>query len=316
MDVLLSMRIFCTVAELRSFTGAADRFNMAHSAISKHVALLERRLSARLLNRTSRHVSLTEVGEVYLQQARRILESVDETEAVVRGNVIKPSGVLKLSVPPWLLNSKFASMLADFREAHPEVDLDIDVDLIERSSSYEFNDLDLALRITNDPGEGMVVHDLMTLKFRLVATPTYLDRHGRPTKPSDIDGWPLLSYAPYYHSTIVFRSGDRVTFRPIMRSSSTVLLYLAARAGIGPAFMPAALIERDVAEGRLEFVLPEETATPIKLCAIYPRRPYVPAKLKTFLRFLEAAYNSGEGSSGDAVSANSSIALLQPPQSD
>jgi DNA-binding transcriptional LysR family regulator len=263
---------------------------MAHSAISKHVALLERRLSARLLNRTSRHVSLTEVGELYLQQARRILESVDETEAVVRGNVVKPSGVLKISVPPWLLNSEFARMLAEYRAAYPEVDLDIDVDLIERNASHEFNDLDLAIRITNDPGEGMVAHHLTTLKFRLVATPAYLDAHGRPGSASQVDGWPLLSYSPYYQTSVVFRSGDRVTFRPIMRSSSTVLLYLGARAGIGPAFMPSALIERDVAEGHLEYVLPEETATPIMLCAVYPRRSYVPAKIKSFLKFLEAAY--------------------------
>ena len=109
--------------------------------------------------------------------------------------------------------------------------------------------------------------------------------------PSDVDGWPLLHYSAYpTDGTVVFRSGDRVTFRPIMRSSSTALLYLAVRAGIGPAFMPAALIERDVAEGRLEYVLPEGTASPIKLYAIYPRRPYVSAKVKTFLRFLEAAY--------------------------
>jgi DNA-binding transcriptional LysR family regulator len=113
---------------------------------------------------------------------------------------------------------------------------------------------------------------------------------GRPAKAADIDGWPLLSYTPYYQTSVVFRTGDRVTFRPVMQSSSTVLLYLAARAGIGPAFMPSALIERDVAEGRLEYVLPEETATPIKLCAVYPRRSYVPAKIKTFLKFLEAAY--------------------------
>lgn len=291
MDVLLSMRIFCTVAELRSFSASADRLNMAHSAISKHVALLERRLSARLLNRTSRHVSLTEVGELYLQQARRILESIDETEAVVRGNVVKPSGVLKISVPPWLLNSEFAALLAEYRSAYPDVTLDIDVDLIERGASYEFSDLDIAIRITNDPGEGMVSHDLTTFKFRLVATPAYLDGQGRPRTPADVDGWPLLSYRPYYQPAVVFRSGERVTFRPIMQSSSTALLYLAARAGIGPAFMPSALVERDVAEGRLEFVLPEETATPMKLCAIYPRRTYVPAKIKTFLKFLEAAYH-------------------------
>jgi DNA-binding transcriptional LysR family regulator len=284
------MRIFCTVAELRSFTASAERLNMAHSAVSKHVALLERRLSARLLNRTSRHVSLTEIGEVYLQQARRILESIDETEAVVRGNVVKPSGVLKISFPPWLLNTEFAALLADYRAAYPQVTLDVDADLIERGASYEFSDLDIAIRITNEPHEGMVAHHLTNLKFRLVATPDYLDVQGRPAKAADIDGWPLLSYTPYYQTSVVFRTGDRVTFRPVMQSSSTVLLYLAARAGIGPAFMPSALIERDVAEGRLEYVLPEETATPIKLCAVYPRRSYVPAKIKTFLKFLEAAY--------------------------
>jgi DNA-binding transcriptional LysR family regulator len=285
------MRIFCTVAELRSFTAAADRFNMAHSAISKHVVLLERRLSARLLNRTSRHVSLTEVGELYLQQAHRILESVDETEAVVRGNVVKPSGVLKISFPPWLLNNEFAAMLAAYRAAYPEVVLDIDVDLIERGASYEFSDLDIAIRITNDSTDGMVAHHLTTLKFRLVATPAYLDARGRPRTPADVDGWPLLSYTPYYQTSVTLRSGDRVTFRPIMQSSSTQLLYLAACAGIGPAFMPSsAMIERDVAEGNLEYVLPEETATPMKLCAIYPRRSYVPAKIMTFLKFLEAAY--------------------------
>jgi DNA-binding transcriptional LysR family regulator len=291
MDTLLSMRIFCTVAELRSFTAAADRFNMAHSAISKHIAMLERRLSVRLLNRTSRRVSVTEVGELYLQQARRILESVDETEAVVRTTTVKPSGVLKISVPPWLLNSDFANLLADYQKAYSDVTLDIDIDLIERGAANDFSDLDIAIRITNDPGQGVVAQQLTTLKFRLVATPSYLDAHGRPRTPSDVNGWPLLSYAPYPYAAIVFRSGDRVTFRPIMRSSSTILLYLATRAGVGPAFMPSALIERDVAEGHLEFVLPEETATPMKLYAIYPQRSYVSAKVKTFLKFLETVYN-------------------------
>jgi DNA-binding transcriptional LysR family regulator len=290
MDTFLSMRIFCTVAELRSFTATADRFNMAHSAISKHVAFLERRLSARLLNRTSRHVSLTTVGEVYLKEVRRILASIDDAEAVVRGNMVKPSGVLNISVPPWLLDAEFAALLSRYLEKYPDVTLNIEVDLIERGASYEFDDLDIAIRMTNDPGEGMVARHLTTLKFRLVATPAYLDKRGRPDTPSGVDGWPLLSYSPYNRGTIVFRSGDRVTFRPLVQSSSTFLLYLAARAGIGPAFMPSAMIERDVADGHLEYVLPEETAKPMKLYAIYPKRTYIPAKVKTFLRFLEAAY--------------------------
>lgn len=290
MDTFLSMRIFCTVAELRSFTAAADRFNMAHSAISKHVAMLERRLSVRLLNRTSRHVSLTEVGATYLQQARRILESIDETEEVVRTTSVKPSGVLKISIPPWLVNADFVAILAEYRRTYPDVEIVIDVDLIEYGNSHESNDLDIVIQLTNDPAEGMIAQHLATLKFRLVATPAYLDIHGRPRTPADIDGWPLLSYTPYYHPFIVFRSGDRVAFRPIMKSSSTSILYLSALAGIAPAFMPSTVIERDVAEGRLEYVLPEETASPIKLYVLHPRRPYVSAKVKAFLKFLEAAY--------------------------
>jgi DNA-binding transcriptional LysR family regulator len=291
MNILLSMRIFCTVADLRSFTAAADRLDLAHSAVSKHVAMLERRLSARLLNRTSRHVSLTEVGAAYLEQARRILESVDEVEAGIRTTAVKPSGLLKISAPPWLANSEFVSLLADYRRAYPDVDIDIDIDLVERGASHEYSNLDIALRITHTPDEGMIAQHLTTLTFRLVATPAYLDDHGRPQSAADVDGWPLLHYSAYpSDGTVVFRSGDRVTFRPVMRSASTALIYLAVRAGMGPAFMPSAMVERDVAEGRLEYVLPVETASPIKLYAIYPRRPYVSAKVKSFLRFLEAAY--------------------------
>ncbi len=291
MNTLLSMRVFCMVAELRSFTAAADKLNIAHSAVSKHVAMLERRLSSRLLNRTSRHVSLTEVGAAYLEQARRILESIDEMEAVVRTTAVKPSGVLKISAPPWLANAEFVAMLADYRSAYPDVEIDIDIDLIERNASHEYGDLDIALRITNTPGDGMIAQHLTTLTFRLVATPEYLDARNRARTPMDVNGWPLLHYSAYpSDGTVTFRSGDRVTFRPIMRSASTALLYLAVRAGIAPAFMPAAMVERDVAEGRLEYVLPEETASPIKLYAIYPRRPYVSAKVKTFLKFLETAY--------------------------
>ncbi len=291
MNLLQSMRIFCTVAEQRSFTAAALKHNVAHSAVSKHVAFLEQRLSARLLNRTSRRVSLTEVGEKYVEQARRIVDSVDEVEAGVRGTAVKPSGVLRISAPPWLANNDFVSLLADYRRAYPEVTFDIDIDRIELGSSREYGDLDIALRVTNLPDEGMVSQHLATFTFRLVATSSFLDVQGRPNSPDDVDGWPLLHYSAYSpDASVVFRSGHHVTFRPILRSSSTQLLYRGVCAGIGPAFMPSAMIERDVAEGRLEYVLPEETASPMKLFAIFPRRPYVSAKVTTFLRYLEAAF--------------------------
>lgn len=291
MDTLLSMRIFCTVAELCSFSAAANKFNIAHSAVSKHVATLEQRLSARLLNRTSRHVSLTEAGSIYLQQARHVLELVDEMEAQARNTAVKPSGNLKISAPPWFANTHFVSLIGDYRAAYPDVNLEIDFDVIERGASSEYEDLDIALRVTNTPDEGLVAKHLTTFTFRLVATPAFLDHQSRPNEPSDVDGWPLLHYSAYNNNgSVVFHSGERVTFKPVMRSSSTSLLYIAVLAGVGPAFMPSALIENDVAEGRLEFVLPEETASPMKLYALHPHRPYISAKVKTFLKFLETAY--------------------------
>lgn len=295
MNLIQSMRIFCTVAELQSFTAAAHRLNIAHSAVSKHVAMLERRLSARLLNRTSRQVGLTEVGESYLEKARRILASIDEVEEGVRNTAAKPSGILKVSVPPWLANEDFAALLANYRRACPDVKLDIDLDLIELGRSSDYGDLDVALRVTNVPDEGMIARCLATLTFRLVATPGFLDRQGRPAGPEDVNGWPLLHYSAYSPDlSVVFRTGQHVTFRPVLRSSSTAILHQAVRAGIGPAFMPSAMIERDVAEGRLEYVLPVETASPMKLYALCPVRPYMPAKVTTFLEFLKAAYAQPE----------------------
>jgi DNA-binding transcriptional LysR family regulator len=291
MNLLQSMRVFCTVAELRSFTGAADRLNIAHSAVSKHVAVLESRLSARLLDRTSRRVSLTEVGETYLEQAQRILDSLDEMEAGVRKTAVRPSGILKISVPPWLVNGDMARLLADYRRAFPEVTLDIVLDLVELGTTHDYRDLDIALRVTNFPEENVVAHHLTTFTFRIVATPAYLDIHGRPRSPEEVNGWPLLHYSAYSpDASVVFRSGHHVTFRPIMRSTSTEMIYHAMRAGMGPAFMPSTMIERDVAEGRVEYVLPEETASPIKLYAFHPRRPYASAKVASLLGFLEAAF--------------------------
>jgi len=212
-------------------------------------------------------------------------------EESIRTTTVKPSGILKISAPPWLANYDFVALLADYRKAYPDVRLDIDIDLIEHGTARDYDGLDIALRVTNTPDESMIAQHLATFTFRLVASPSCLDSLGRPESPNDIDGWPLLHYSAYSpDGSVTFRSGEHVTFRPVMRSSNASLLYLAVRAGMGPAFMPAAMIERDVAEGRLEYVLPEETASPIKLYAIHPRRPYVSAKAKTFLKFLEAAY--------------------------
>ena len=290
MNLLQSMRIFCIVAERRSFTAAADELNIAHSAISKHVAQLEQRLSVRLLNRTSRHVSLTEQGEIYLRQSQLVLDSIEDMENHLRDSEAQPSGVLRISAPPWMVNSEFAAVLANYRERYPEVRLEVDLDLVELGSSKGHSNLDIALRVTHSPEPGMEARHITTITFRLVATPDFLDRQGRPGGPADLNGWPLLHYSATPATSVTFRTGESVTFTPIMRSSSVVVLQYAALIGMGPVFLPAAMTERDVAEGRLEYVLPIETSTPINLYAFCPLRPFMPARVAAFLKMLEAAY--------------------------
>lgn len=234
---------------------------------------------------------MTEFGESYFDQAMRILDSIEDMEEGIRGAVVKPSGVLKVSVPPWLVNGDFAELLANFRKACPDVTLDLALDLVELGASSDYRDLDIALRLTNFPDEGMAAHHLASFTFRLVATPEFLGKQGRPSRVEDVNGWPLLHYSAYSaDASVAFRSGHQIAFRPVMRSTSTEMLYQAVLAGIGPAFMPSAMIGRDVDEGKLEYVLPVETASPIKLYALCPSRPYMSAKVTTFLEFLSQAY--------------------------
>ncbi len=146
MDSLVSMRVFCLVSELKSFAAAAERLRISPAMASKHVMQLEKRLGTRLLNRTSRRVSLSESGTLYFEQARQMLDSLDEVEAAVSRATVVPRGTLRLTVPVWMANPMFARILADYQAQYPEVRLD--VDLSGRLANLGEEGFDLALRAT------------------------------------------------------------------------------------------------------------------------------------------------------------------------
>src|ERR1700741_2207386 len=127
MDTLLSLRVFCSVVDLKSFTAAADRHDMSPTMASKHVRSLESRLGTRLLNRTSRHVSMTETGALYFNQAKQTLESLDEVEAAVSNTTVIPRGTLRLAAPLWFDNAPFSAMLAEFDLRYPDIRFDIEL---------------------------------------------------------------------------------------------------------------------------------------------------------------------------------------------
>jgi DNA-binding transcriptional LysR family regulator len=288
MDTLVSMRVFCLVAELKSFAAAAARLRISAAMASKHVMQLEKRLGTRLLNRTSRRVSLSESGTLYFEQARQMLESLDEVEAAVGKATVVARGMLRVTTPVWMANPMFAKILADYQARHPEVTLD--VDLSGRLVNLVEEGFDLALRATSVPDEALIARPITKVTFHMVASPAYLDRAGRPTRLTDLSGQPLLQYSLYTPGANVTLQGpdgeETARFNPVLRSGNETLLHLAALEGMGVAFLPKWLISEDVAAGRLEHVLPEQLIFEGRLFAVYPSRKYLSAKVRTFIDFL------------------------------
>ncbi|MDU6374866.1 MAG: LysR family transcriptional regulator, partial [Bradyrhizobium sp.] len=239
MDTLVSIRVFCQVAELKSFAAAADRLGLSPAMASKHVMQLEQRLSTRLLNRTSRRVGLTEAGQVYFDQVRPMLESLDEVEAVVSKATVIPRGTLKVSAPVWFANPLFAGTLAAYRARYPDVV--IDLDLSGRLVNLVDEGFDLALRVSAAPGDGLIARPLTPVLMQLVAAPSYLAAAGRPKAVADLNGHAMLKYALYPLRTITLSSPDgevALAFKDVLISGNETLLHHAAVAGMGMAVLP------------------------------------------------------------------------------
>jgi DNA-binding transcriptional LysR family regulator len=286
-DSLLGIRVFCRIVELKGFAAAARSLDLSPAMVSKHLMQLERRLGTRLLHRSSRHLSLTEIGAAYHSQALPLLEQLDTVEAQIQHATDTPRGTLRVTAPVWCANPAFANLLAGYRARHPEVSLDLDlsgriVNLVEEG-------FDLALRAARAPGENLVARTLGTVKFSFVAAPRLLRTTGTPLTLTELARLPFLLY------TLVTESGfsvdgphglEVVSFTSNFRSTSDSLLHLAALQGMGYALLPDRLIAADLAAGRLVLLLPDYPTPEIPLLGIYPHRKYLSSKVRSFLDFM------------------------------
>ena len=300
MDTLTGIRVFCAVAELKSFVAAADRLNLSPAMVSKYVMRLEDRLGSRLLNRSTRRVSLTETGSSYFIQAKQVLEALDEAEGVISNVTAAPRGTLKVTAPAWVANRRFASLLVEYHEQYPEVCFEFE--LTDRVLNLVEDGFDLALRATAIPERldaGLIARPVTDIAFHLVAAPAYLERAGRPTKLSDLNGHALLVFngAPFSGGFKFDGSSgtESVKFKVVMESANESLLHQAAIEGLGMAFLPGLLVEADLQAGELEFVLPQSTRIVAKLYAVYPSRKYLSAKVRTFIDHIVKAAQSARG---------------------
>lgn len=299
MDTLVSMRTFRIVAELGSFVAASERMSLSPAMTSKHVMHLEAKLGARLLNRTSRKVSLTEAGAAYLLQLGQTLDALDEAEASISHSTNTPKGLLRLSAPVWAASGLFSSVLADYCQQYPDVDLEIDlsgrlVDVVEEG-------FDLVLRVSDSPGDQFIARPIATVCFYWVAAPSFIAEHPPVTHIADLTNHPLLWYKGLPKDLIrlsrrmtqiasVTNTGNARTTRsslpisPKLLSANESLLREAALQGMGIAALPHWMISDDIKLGRLQRVIDDDI--PVKLQALYPSRKYLSSKVRTFLDFL------------------------------
>lgn len=288
MDRLTSLRVFREVVESGSFVAAAERLSVSAPMASKHVAQLEKSLGARLLHRSSRHLSLTEAGQAWYEQSRRALDLLDAAEAAIGQKNEAPRGQLKVSAPVWCATPRIARVLADYRERYPEVL--VDMHLENRKVDLAADGYDLALRATQEPSPALIARPLCRLQFHLVAAADYLARAGVPAVPADLAklGAIVPSYVNIEGLALKGPGGRQVPLRlqPVMRSDDTTLTLHAVRAGMGMAFLPEWLIDDDLTSGQLVRLVPEYTAPAVTLFAVYTSRQYMAPKMRSFIDFL------------------------------
>lgn len=290
MDHLQSMRVFVKVADLGSFAKAASTMDMSNAVVTRHVADLESRLGTRLLNRTTRSLSLTESGQVYLERARQILEELEDVEQMVVARNHEPVGTLRIVAPVVFGLHNLAPVLHSYAQRYPQVIPN--VTLVDREVDMVEEGFDVGVVIArNVRSASVVMRRLTTGCITVCATPEYIAKHGAPQRPEDLLEHRCLSLsADYWGDERIFTGpdGEEVRVRPtnVMSANNTEMLRQLALLGNGIALLPSYLIGRDMAEGRLMRLLPLYQLPRVDINIAYPSRHYLPAKVRTFIDHL------------------------------
>lgn len=288
-DPLEGYATFAAVVDCGGFSAAALRLKVTKSAVSKQVSRLEERLGARLLNRTTRRLSLTEAGQAFHQHCLRILAEAEDAELAVSQLHASPRGLLRVSAPMSFGITHLAPALCPFLARYPDLTLEVSYD--DRLVDVLAEGVDVVVRITRLADSSLIARKVAPVRRVLAASPDYLERRGIPRQPSDLAAHDCLLYTLQTTANtwqMVHKDGTRsdISISGRVRMNNGDALRAAAVGGLGILFSPTFIIGDDLAAGRLVPVLPEWEGPEIALYAVYPPGRHLSAKVRAFVDYL------------------------------
>ena len=294
MDRIDAMRTFVAVVNEGSFSKAATTTQLSPQLVSKYIAKLEEQLHTRLLNRTTRKVSVTEAGSQYFIHAQQILLSIDEMEAQLGGLQQLPKGILRISAPVSFALKHMAKLVTDFQSRYPSVT--VDLQLSDRKVDIVEEGFDVALRIGQLESSSLIAKKIAPIRVVLCASPDYLNIHGTPKRLEDLEAHRYLHYSYMNIDTkgqvFKYLKAKQLKESSVFRSNNGDVLVEAAIEGAGLVLQPTFIASKALNAGKLVIVLPEYEPTPIGLYAIYAHRKLLPHKIRCFIDFMADYYGT------------------------
>lgn len=289
MDLAYAMKVLVKVVDAGSFARAAEALDTSTAAVSRQIGALEAHLGARLLNRTTRRLSLTDAGAEFCERSRMILNEIAEAEAVAGQQSLQPVGLLRITAPLSFGVTQLSRLLPAFRERHPQ--LKLDVDLTDRVVDLANEGVDVGLRIAQQLGDNLVARRIAPVSMVVCASPIYLKRHGAPRTPAELAQHETLSFSYLWTGddwTFTDAQGvvTRVRVQPAVHATNGDLLRELAVAGGGIILQPSFIVGTELARGTLVPLLADYRTLELSLFAVYLSRRQLSSKVRVFIDYL------------------------------
>ncbi|WP_370402601.1 LysR family transcriptional regulator [Sulfitobacter sp. JB4-11] len=293
MDRLIQMEAFAQVVDQGGFSDAARKMGISKSAVSKHISGLEARLGARLLNRTTRRVSPTEIGTAYYRRARQVLSDADQADALVSSMQFQPTGLLRISVASDVGRSHLMSVLERFLAAYPQVNIEMELNVGD--AALIPGHFDLAIRTGDLKDSTLLTRKLADARMRVVASRTYIEQHGRPETIEDLANHTLLTHIGHQDIggwKLVQAKGKTIHVPPkgSLAINDGQTLLEAAINGLGIAFLPSYVFACALETGQVVDLFPDLVLKPQGIHVLYPSGQFMQPKVRAFIDALAAAF--------------------------